>query len=126
MKTATHAAILKVTVEDKPTYYVLATDESKVHGFENEHQGLRYFEKAYEDACGRGGGWVAGAMLAMMYLQPRVFRFGTRDDLVKLLGEIASPVHLNGTGVNEICFEVIDQKAAARIYNKASVPNPSL
>ena len=122
-KVATHAAIFKVTIGEKSVYYVQAVrDNNTVNGFESERQGLDYFERGYDEANRRGGGFRAGAILSWMALQPKVFHFGTRERLVELLGEVATPYRIDATGIFEVGFKCLDQKAAAQVYKEATEP----
>jgi hypothetical protein len=121
-KQVLYAAMFKVTIDGKTTYFVQGNDQRKVHAFEDMRAGLDYFERGYNEAIARGYGFAAGAMLNYINLQPKVFRFGTRKRLVELLGETSNPYSLTATGVFEVGFKCLDQAAAARVYEKATEP----
>jgi hypothetical protein len=122
----THAAMFKIsTGESKTTtYFVMANREPPtVRGFVNMRKGLDYFEIANNRAHERGGGWAAGAMISFITLQPRIFHFGTRDELCKLLGETVYLTEINRhPGVFETAFRCIDQEAAALVYEAGTEP----
>ena len=119
-----YAIMYKVDLDNVKTYVIKATreDQPPVHAFASMREGLDYFEGGYNRGLARGGGFVGGAILFWLQMQPRVFHFGSLDVLQKLLGEIVHPLHLNGTGVHEVVFRCLDQEEAAKVYQAAVEP----
>ena len=122
--------MFKVNMAKEPfkteyVYFVYATpgDMPHVRGFETMRSGLGHFEKAYNDSIARGYGFSAGAILNWMYLRPRIFNYGTRETLIRLLGDVVFPEALRGTGVHETVFRCIDQEEAAKVYEAATPPH---
>ncbi len=122
-KVGTHAAMFRVKIDEKPTYFVMLNSESSaVRAFESETAGVRFFEDAFNEAQRRGYGYAAGAIMNSMQLQPRIFHFGTVDNLRKLFGDIVHPETITATGVYEHTFRCSDQDSAKVIYDAATVP----
>jgi hypothetical protein len=130
-KIATHAAMFRIRLgeEKEETYFIMmggGDDGNSVRGFENMRKGLDHFEDAYQRAFERGYGWTAGAIMNAIQLSPRIFHFGTVENLKAMFGlpDVIHPEKLWGTGVHEYAVRCPDQERAKTIYDAATEPRP--
>jgi hypothetical protein len=104
-------------------YFIMARgDPATVLGFKDTVAAVRYFEAAYAGAHGLSAGHSAGAVLNFLQLRPRVFSFGSIDDLVAILGDTVRALKLSGDGVFETVFEVTNLDLAQKTYEAGIEP----
>jgi hypothetical protein len=119
---AAFACLFKVDLGGKTVYFVRLNPDKAVHGFKTLRDGLNYFEHGYNDAIARGGGWMAGACINLIQLQPRIFRFMTLARLKKIVGDKGHVESLTSNAVHELGIRCGNQAAAARAYKSATRP----
>lgn len=119
-----HICFFRASVEGGEVYFVQALrgDHPGVRAFESMRHGLDYFEGGYNRAVGRGGGFMAGACIAWMQLQPRIFAATDEDQLRKIIGGTIHLESLSSLAVHEVVVRCENQAAAAKAYEAAVAP----
>lgn len=117
-----HAAVM---FQSDGKFYIMATRSTPpaVHAFPNSILAVRYFEDGYRRAHELGGGYSAGACIAWIQLQPRVFEFHDVKDLQALTGKMVRAVTLSSSAViGMVAFEVTNVKRGKAVYDKGIGP----
>jgi len=122
----THAVMFRVNGKSAARYFieVMRTRGNPVLAFPSRDDGLAHFEDAYFAAMDRGAGFTGGAILHYIKLNPRIFEFGERRVLERLVGNTPKFVSLSdGLAVPcEYAYECRDRRYAERLYEHAATP----
>lgn len=118
-----HVCLFCVRLSEGEVYFVqgLRDDPPGVRAFESLRAGLDYFEGGFNRAIGRGGGFMAGACVSWMQLQPRILT-ATEDQLREMIGDPIRLESLSSAAVHEVVVRCGDQAAAAKAYEGALAP----